>query len=439
MIIAPPVGLAQALEPATVPGASATTSPITLATLVRFAGMLVAIGTLYSALANWGWNAGTVPAPPLAFVVLVVAAAVAATLLDGIRGTSFALVGWTCASAVLAMAGFLWSSGSEVALQESQTRILSAALLASLGTILADPAIRRAARVAVVLSTLVTVGINLWEVTHPMTFSAVLGRSAGLYVNPNISGAALVAGLLIGLPVVPARLREGYTLVAGLGVLATLSRGALLCWLLVMFLLVVLRTLRAPRLALISGIGGVTGLSLAAAMLASGQLGYLSGGAEQFVRRRLMIGNSEGFNADVSASSRSKLAMHAFEMFGERPLTGHGTGSTVEWREPESTHNIYARQLAEYGVLGGWLAPALLLITWRSARRTSASATRTGLAPDISGRTAQVFVVFVAAWGLFSHNVLDDAFILVGVALIVGEGTRQAVVARPAIAARGAT
>lgn len=390
---------------------------LTLGRLVRLGGMLVAVGMLYSALANWGWNNGVVPAPPVVFVALVVACAGLSTLLDGFRGVSGALLGWACASAVMAMAAFLWSSGSDVALQETQTRILSAALLCALGFLLTDDVVRRATRWGVVCATLLSVAVNLWEVTHPMTFSAVLGRSAGLYVNPNIAGAAIIAGMLIGLPVVPARARELYVLIAGLGVLTTLSRGALLCYLLCVVLLSVSRVVRGTRVFALATVGGIAGVSLAATLLASGQLGYLAGGAEQFVRKRLMISNSEGFNADVSASSRSRLAITALEMFGERPLQGHGTGATVEWREAESTHNIYARQLAEYGVLGAWLAPALLMLAWRASRRPPNEARQSD--SDNSTRAAQVFVAFVALWGLFSHNVLDDTFVLLGVSLVL--------------------
>jgi hypothetical protein len=31
-------------------------------------------------------------------------------------------------------------------------------------------------------------------------------------------------------------------------------------------------------------------------------------------------------------------------------------------------------------------------------------------------------MLFVATWGLFSHNVLDDAFILIGLAIVIGDG-----------------
>ena len=279
--------------------------------------------------------------------------------------------------------------------------------------LLADERVRAIARRAIVLSTLLAVVINLWEITHPMAFSMSLGRSAGFYVNPNVAGAALIVGMLLGLPAVPARLRELFMLIVAVGVFTTLSRGAILCWGAVTAWLLWQRAVRGKRLVILSVTGMSLAGSLAAAMIASGQLGYLSGGAERFVRQRLGIGSKEQLNADVSASSRSHLAMHALEMFGERPLLGHGVASTIEWNEPESTHNVYARELAEYGLAGAWVAPLLLLLAAREVRR---GATQDHL--PIARATAGAFVLFTGLWGFFSHNVLDDPFILVGMGLI---------------------
>ncbi|MBL0170013.1 MAG: O-antigen ligase family protein [Gemmatimonadaceae bacterium] len=383
---------------------------------VRIVAALLAISALFSSAAAWGWNTGRLPAPPLAIMLVIFALTGMAVLLDLSRLGSGAIMGWALASASVAMAAFLWSSGSDVALQEVLTRTLSSLQLIAFVILLADPRVRRIARGAVVIASLAAVAMNLWEITHPMAFSMSLGRSAGFYVNPNITGAALIAGMLLGLPAVPTRLREPYLLLIAVGVFTTLSRGALLCWVMVIAFLIVSRAVRGKRLAITFAVGVTMALSAAGAMLASGQLGYLGGGAEQFVRQRLAIGNKEQLGADVSASSRSHLAMRAVELFGERPVGGHGTGATIEWSEPESTHNIYVRHLAEYGLLGAWLVPVLLVLGWRAApyqRHTTGDAGNA----DVRVATARAFVVFVGLWGLFSHNVLDDAFVLFGVAL----------------------
>ncbi|QJR34123.1 O-antigen ligase family protein [Gemmatimonas groenlandica] len=380
-----------------------------LARVARHVGALVAVAFLFSGFSTWAFNTGALPLPPLAFMLVVLACAGAALLLEPARVGGARVKIWSAASACFAMLAFLWSSGSEVALQEAQTRTLSAMLLVGFSLLMADASTRTLTRRAIAVCTLLTVAINVWEITHPMTFSMALGRSASFYVNPNIAGAALVSGMLLAFPVVPARLREAFVLLVGAGVFLTLSRGALLCFGIVVAVLLASRMLRVKRLSLLSGGSTLLVASVMGAMMASGELSYLSGGAERFVKQRLGIGSREEFSADVSASSRSQLAMHALDMFGDRPLTGYGTGATVEWNEPESTHNIYVRHLAEYGVLGALLMPALLLLAWPRHRQR---------ASRVYHGAAQAFVTFVALWGLFSHNVADDTFVLIGLALI---------------------
>jgi hypothetical protein len=395
---------------------AAVSSTSTLARLVRSLGALVAVAFLFSGFSTWAFNTGALPLPPLAFMLVVLGCAAAAMILEPPKLGSTGVKVWSAASACLAMLAFLWSSGSEIALQEAQTRTLSAMLLVGFSVLMAEASTRTLTRRAIAISTLLTVAINVWEITHPMTFSMALGRSASFYVNPNIAGAALVSGMLLALPIVPARVREVFVLVVGAGVFLTLSRGALLCFGIVLVGLLVSRQLRLKRLSLLTGGGMLLVASVMGAMMASGELSYLSGGAERFVKQRLGIGSREEFSADVSASSRSQLAMHALDLFGERPLTGFGTGATVEWNEPESTHNIYVRHLAEYGVLGALLMPVLLLIAWpRHLQRAS----------RVYRGAAQAFVVFVAFWGVFSHNVADDTFVLIGLALITALPDRR--------------
>jgi len=391
-------------------------SGLPLANKVRITGALLAIVFLFSGFGTWAFNTGALALPPLAFMLVVLVLACAAILIDPLGSGTTRIKGWSVASACLAMLAFLWSSGSEVAFQEAQTRILSALLLAGFSVLMAEESTGRVARCAIAVSTCLAVALNVWEITHPMTFSRVLGRSAGFYMNPNIAGAALVTGLLLALPVVPTRGREAFVLVVGAGVFLTLSRGALLCFGVVLILLLGSGQLGARRTSILA-IGGLILLgSIKNTAISSGELTYLNGRAERFVKQRLGIGSSAELEADVSASSRSQLVSRALDLFGERPLTGFGTGATVEWSESESTHNIYARYLAEYGVLGAVLMPVLLLLAWPRNDQYSLPVYRS---------TGRAFVVFVALWGMFSHNVADDSFVLIGLALTTALPTRR--------------
>jgi O-antigen ligase len=387
-----------------------------LAKIVRKTGALLAVAFLFSGFSTWTFNTGALPLPPLAFMLVVLFLACAVILLDPLGSGNTRIKGWSAVSACLAMLAFLWSSGSEVALQEAQTRILSALLLVGFSVLMAEESTGTVTRFAIAVSTLLAVALNIWEITHPMSFSMALGRSAGLYMNPNIAGAALVTGMLMALPVVPARAREAFVLVVGIGVFLTLSRAALLCFGVVLVILLGSNQLGAKRISLMV-VGSLFILgSLTSAVLASGELSYLNGGAEQFVKQRLGIGSREELNADASASSRSQVVLRALDLFGDRPLTGFGTGATVEWSEAESTHNIYARHLAEYGVLGAVLMPILLLLAWPRNDQYSVPVYRS---------TGRAFVVFVALWGMFSHNVADDSFVLIGLALTTALPTRR--------------
>ena len=52
------------------------------------------------------------------------------------------------------------------------------------------------------IATLVGVVLNIYDFMFPGVFSYDPGRAAGLYVNPNASGIALVFGCVIGLSAV---------------------------------------------------------------------------------------------------------------------------------------------------------------------------------------------------------------------------------------------
>jgi O-antigen ligase len=385
-----------------------TARGLPLVKVVRAVGALLAIAFLFSGFSTWAFNTGALPLPPLVFMLVVLLLACAVLLLDPLGSGATRTKGWSMASACFAMFFFLWSSASEVAVQEAQTRVLSALLLVAFSVLMAEESTGRVARRAIAVSTCLAVAINLWEITHPMTFSLVLGRSAGLYMNPNIAGAALISGMLLALPIIPARAREAFVLVVGLGVFVTLSRGALLCFGVVLVVLLGSNQLGAKRISLMV-VGGLLLMgSLTTTVLSSGELSYLNGGAERFVKQRLGIGTREELKSDESASSRSQLVSHALDLFGERPITGFGTGATVDWNDAESTHNIYVRHIAEYGVLGAVLMPSLLIVAWPRANRCSL---------PIYRYTGRAFVIFVALWGMFSHNVVDDSFVLIGLAL----------------------
>src|SRR5262245_41502376 len=81
-----------------------------LARAVRTAALVIAVGALFTGAAQWGWNTGRLPAPPLAVIAIVCALAFLAFLVDVSRTGSASIIAWAGASASVAMAAFVWSS-----------------------------------------------------------------------------------------------------------------------------------------------------------------------------------------------------------------------------------------------------------------------------------------------------------------------------------------
>jgi hypothetical protein len=100
------------------------------------------------------------------------------------------------------------------------------------------------------------------------------------------------------------------------------------------------------------------------------------------------------------------VAEAAWQQFARRPFAGYGTGSAREIEGFEiGTHNIYLANLVDHGIVGLFIVPTLILAAlWGANRKTF----------DVVGP----FVLFLAMWGLFTHNLLEERYILLAVALV---------------------
>jgi O-antigen ligase len=132
----------------------------------------------------------------------------------------------------------------------------------------------------------------------------------------------------------------------------------------------------------------------------------------------------QGSPSDSNSDSRLALATAGLQSFAASPLLGSGLGaSTNDWPMQEGSHNLYVTHLAEHGILGGLLFPALLLLLAHRARSSNAPG------------GAIALVVFLGLWGLFSHNVLDEFHSLLAIGLGLASASarrgRSAAASRP--------
>lgn len=365
------------------------------------AGAVLAFSTN---LANYGLRFGVEPLAWVAgFVLLSAPLALAAVWSGRLRPEPVAA--WSVGYMLLSFVWFFPSSQSAAAWQQVQTRVLSVAFLLLMLFLFADERTQRAARQALVAATLLTAGLNLYELFNPLTFSEIPGRSTGLFANVNQSGSAMVVGLVLGQGAVPPRLRPLYVLATGLGVLPTFSRAAILGWIVVCALTWLLGGVRLKGVLALGAAGAAVAIFLASPWwtdlrLTLEQRGVLT----ENVRDRLAVLGG-GTSGDASTEERLGVAQLAWTTFADRPVTGSGTGATTEGIFELGPHNMYLAMGAEHGIVGMVVVPALVAATvWGGDR--------------VVAPVSLSFAFYVAFWGLFSHNLLEERHLLLGFALV---------------------
>jgi O-antigen ligase len=314
------------------------------------------------------------------------------------------LIVWCFGYAWVTVTWFFLSSQGDMAWQEVRWRVITIFQLLMFLMLFAQPNATRFARQALVVCVLVGVVLNIYELFHPMSFSQVLGRSAGLYVNPNQAGQALVMGMIFSVSVLTATLRAPFILLTGIGIFTTFSRSAILQWVIIVVSFMLMRKVRLREFVLPVSVS----LLLVAVFLLPRWDQFLtilgsSGMINKNVEERLdWFTDPSGVNDD-SRWYRAYLRKQAWDRTAEHPFLGSGTGSS---REMETgAHNQYLMFMQDHGLLGAAILPLLVLaVTW-------------GARGEVRN-LAILFGCTVMIQGFFSHDLLNQSEPLVLFALM---------------------
>lgn len=295
---------------------------------------------------------------------------------------------------------FFHAADPEAASQEFRYHFITVLMLVSLLLVLAAPAAVLAARRTMVLAVAAGAVINIYELFHPGMFSVYPGRAAGLYLNPNIAGIALVLGMVLTVSIVPQSFRLAYMVLVGAGVVMTLSRGGIMGWCLAVALsaaggFVSLRQIVVGVIIAVVVIASIVIPNVDTFLTLFDQLGNT-----QIVEGRVFwfLNPSLGETAyDEDAGSRANAVAMAWARFAESPLWGHGTGAALSQQELTNlgSHNIYLKLMTDHGILGAFIFPLLLLAAVWGAQGAVRS-------------TALTFAAVAALFALSSHNMLEE-------------------------------
>jgi hypothetical protein len=314
------------------------------------------------------------------------------------------LIVWCFGYAWITGVWVLLSSQSDMTWQVVRWRALAIAQLCMFFIIFSDSQAIRSARQALIVGVLAGVAVNVYELFVPMAFSRVLGRSAGLYQNPNITGEALVMGMICSVTVLPSRVRAFYILVTGVGVFLTFSRAAILVWLIAIVGLTLGGGVRLKDIVLYTFLAIF--LAVVAVIPWSNQLLTVLDDAEIFnknVEERLAWLADPTSVSDYSSWERAYIAKKALDSIAEHPLIGMGTGSSRE--ETLGVHNQYLSLIQDHGLLGSAIIPLLIMVIIWKAGKTEKSHVMT-------------FGIAVLVLSLFTHNILDMSHSLVLFSLV---------------------
>ena len=346
---------------------------------------------------------------PLVWIGIFTALA-APAIVHGMAGNRIPVrpIVWWCVFYVgLSIVSYYWSPQDEFAFQEVQTRIISVIFLILTMIVFSRPEEQRLAQKWIAGAVLLATALNIYELFNPLTFSNIPGRSSGLYSNVNQSGAALVLGLILSYQVIPDRFKLAYVGITALGVIPTFSRSAMIGWMLVVLYFFARAGIKVQIRRLVTVTVVCLGLTFSPLWSNIQQTLEQRGVITLNIVERVQFFTTGGKREDDSSNERKAVAERAWQLYGERPISGWGTGAS---RRIEGfsvgTHNIYLAMLVDHGVLGFFVIPFLLLAAlWGANRKTIDCA-----AP---------WLMFMIMWGLFSHNVLEERYVLLAVGLMV--------------------
>jgi O-antigen ligase len=322
--------------------------------------------------------------------------------------------------------GLLWLLLSQDFIEEAsrqwRQRVLALYFFFTIAILVSD-ANRRLLALVIVGCLLIATAANWFDLMRPYRFvpegieGSNAGRGAGFYMNANAAASFVVMGTLAALPFVPMRFRGLLLIGAVVGVAPTLSRSG--------FIFVIVAIAGSIMMKLLNRVQTILVLVALPILLAATVVYYDrlivssdSSNLEKTVDRLRWFEGEE----DASSEERRWVAAHARDMFIEQPLFGHGIGATTLDRLGAGPHNMYVALMAEQGVFGLALYVSLIVIMFRQGRRIARTAL-TAEGQDI-GRALAVYALFLAAYGMFSHNVLEEAHGMFAIAFLTAAGLR---------------
>ncbi len=368
----------------------------------------------FSHLPDYLYTAPIIPVPPLAWIGALTFLSL--PFIKKAANIPKPLLAWMIFYLLISMLSLMTVSGDELSFTDFRAKALSVLFIVLMYVLYQQQSVRHLRYTMIAVVILSTIN-NLMELLSPRLFSELnVGRPAGFYIDPNQSGCAILLGMLLGLPVIRKQYRWILILVAGIGIMTTFSRGAILGWLISTLIMIFGRMLSdsrrkiiVPAILLIIFLVSINPHRL----LSDYFKGDTSGANWDIVNRLEEFQNPTETAKEDSAVSRQAVAAGAMVLFSNHPFWGNGLASTRKWMVADiSTHNMYLYYMADNGILGILFLPgAIFAVVYRNKGE--------------NGTILICFAVFITLWGLFSHEVMAERYTLASFAFLAAMNTNE--------------
>jgi formate/nitrite transporter FocA (FNT family) len=356
------------------------------------------------------------PLNPLAWIIIF--SILALPFVKKIKSMPRPLIVGLLLYAIISSLSLATVRADEAAMQDFRNRILSIIFVCLMYIIYQQKSLKQV-KYALLIAVLMSVCNNFYELANPLAFSELNpGRPAGFYINPTKTGGALMLGMILSIHTIKKPYRWLFVLFVGCGIMLTFTRGAIAGWLICVPLLIAGRVLSDKRRTVIlPGLLLLTFLTILNPLNAlSNYFGGSTDGSYWNVNNRLEQFQNPSLDDD-SAKERKTVAKEAWQMFGEHPFWGNGLGSTnsspsTRWSGRVSTHNMYLYYMADNGIIGFLFLPgAIFAVVYRNKGEQKI--------------VLVCYVIFLSFWGFFSHNVLEERYVLSTLALLAAINASQ--------------
>lgn len=360
--------------------------------LIGRAGVFICIFLLYSSLLPFLTVTFGIPATPAYIAIVVAAAALSIGLVRAQptpRSSKFII------AALVAYLGLALAQA--VVVPPATSDILKFRILWAGVTIAAIIVLQNATRRDLVGAIRIVVGFSilviLLEYTSrfslPLKMTTVVGRAAGLYMNPNAAALFLCAALPIVTLHARLAVRLAWYLAVAVATQLTFSRGGII----LEIAMVVVAEVFSPSSVKTKNYGLKILLLALVALALYASYAMMIEGIQKFLASALDANTANRLRFGVNDSSRIRLYIiqHAIEVAQSSIIFGKGLGFAYSWSEGISVHNIFVLVLLEQGVLG---------LTWMAGLFIALLSMRAPFGLWVS--TAMV------VGGMFNHNLFDS-------------------------------